>query len=810
MTFKKILIFHLILLCLAATKLYGQTDADRVKSAYNESLVALKDQNYSTALSKIESAQKYAGRNLAAFELIKVRIFYSQNDLAKAQRSVQVFNQLGPTSRQRKEIGPYIESINYDIQQSQNRFARLFEQEKIRLAEEEKKRLAYEARLKTINVEQEAFDLGQKIRRATLLNTSNTNYYPRSSFSESVRSKAGVQSSKGYKTSRVNVKINPGGLIIDNRSFRGGNSTEISNWALSLQIVTYVNASFERCQNVLQEYLKTQYKWYISEIIEGEGEYSETILKMAYENDSFGSYLPSFSFFWTGEDKCSVYFSPASRDVENADKYLNQNILEAHNTYSIRLMKDLPTQFTFTESQMLAFRKDSNLFQEYLIGSLFRKKSISFSALDREIKERKALAAQREAERLAREQLIKENEIKADQLEANAEKAVIDKKYDEALSTYKELYKVLQFLNRDTKVLEATYTRVWHERKEYYQNQYNSVISKAQEELDSNELSAAEDLYNQANELKSRNANLITSEYQASVLRQISSKVYERNRAFKYADEFDPENYYIFETEERLKLAVLYAPENESYRAKLNAFYIREEEKVMAKIRSQYESTIRKGDRAYEASEFNKAIQFYEQAINILPNDSLGIRKLRYAKSSLTFKIESKSYLIEQIQIELDNGDKYDERFISDIKAKIENHIKDYPDDADLLVAASAFYIKEKLGLEEAFLLAEKALEIEPENELNFMNLGDLYFASGNLELSMEYLLKALDLPRPKKDHVIQKLTEGYYRLALRSKDKEQEKIAVQYANMGLEMKIDHPVFQRVIKRFCPGLENCK
>lgn len=279
----------------------------------------------------------------------------------------------------------------------------------------------------------------------------------------------------------------------------------------------------------------------------------------------------------------------------------------------------------------------------------------------------------------------------------------------------------------------------------------------------------------------------------------------ERDQLIEFANNYKPNaetSYSNSLAEEKIKKALKFDPTNASYINKL------EEIKYFNK-RKVFDSHIHKGNMYEIENSYKLAIQEYEKALAIFPDDEGAKNKIEEARQSMEDKKESKAEMIANIQAEIDAGDKTDEQFLRQVRFKIQDYIKDYPNDTEFLIAATTLYIKERLDLEEAYKMAQMAYKADPNNLQNLKNIGDIHYYNNNLKEAVESLKLAIDLPQPLQNDVIEKLTQAYYTLSLRTKNKEYETLAIKYARMGQANDINHPVFQRVINRFCPENINC-
>ncbi|NVJ64829.1 MAG: tetratricopeptide repeat protein [Flavobacteriaceae bacterium] len=799
------IILILLLLHVSYAVAQNNSEQNQLKAYYSSALNALEKRQWDQALSNVDNAQQLAGQNIAAFELVRIRAFHGKKDIARARRSIEIFNSLEPNESQKRQIASYITSVNDEIQQINNNFAQRWESEKKRLAQQKARIERLNAQLEAVNVGKEAYDLAVKLRDAF---TRNSYYvgklYNRLEYSGSI-----------YEKGLGGTEMRYGRLVekrptIERHSFKIlvnelANEVISTNWGVSLEdsevrfaIRTEVNVIPGNCK-----IRKSSTKSFYSAKINISAPNPEDLLSSVQFRLSISKIrdwslsIPLLSAF----DDCNIatYRDERNQPTENS---LEKRIYQSHLDYVNEKLRRIDRTFTLSESQRLAFVKDRERFEEYFMNAFFRATNINFEKLDNSIRNKEAKAAA-EAEKAKEAAIFRQNQLaKIQTLRNRIEPLASQNQYEQIALVYKELIEVYRSIDMDPKELVPEIKEFQSKELVYMQKQYDSVINEALEAYEAKDYEKADSSLNQARYIENRydiepnkNAN------------GLNLKIYngrsERDRALEYAREFNLDNYYVYsDTEERLKLAIEFEPENEAFKKNLEAYYAKEKQK-------EFMGLIRQGDTELKNSNISTAILIYERALKVDPENSLGQNKLASAKAALSNKGKGKASLIEEIEEEIKNGDKYDEAFLSEARTKIQNYIKDYPQDAELIVAATALYIKEKLGLEEAFKMAQKAQEIDPNNLENLKNLGDLYYLSNDYPKAMEFYQKALELPKPLKDEVLQKLAQGHYTLALRTKDKSFENLAVEYANQGVNENVDHPVFERVLKRFCPANENC-
>ncbi|MBO6496436.1 MAG: hypothetical protein JJ978_12770 [Roseivirga sp.] len=799
-------ILILLLIHVSYAVAQNNSEQNQLKAYYSNALNALEKRQWDQALSNVDNAQQLAGQNIAAFELVRIRAFHGKKDIARARRSIEIFNSLEPNESQKRQIASYITSVNDEIQQTNNNFTQRWESEKKRLAQQKARIERLNAQLEAVNVGKEAYDLAIRIRDAF---TRNSYYvgklYNRLEYSGSI-----------YEKGLGGTEVRYGRLVekqptIERHSFKIlvnelANEIVSTNWGVSLEdsevrftIRTEVNVIPGNCK-----IRKSSTKSFYSAKINISAPNPEDLLSSVKFRLSISKIrdwslsIPLLSAF----DDCNIatYRDERNQPTENS---LEKRIYQSHLDYVNEKLNRIDRTFTLSESQRLAFVKDRERFELYFMNAFFRATNINFEKLDNSIRDKEAKAAA-EAEKAKEAAIFRQNQLaKIQTLRNRIEPLASQNQYEQIALVYKELIEVYRSIDMDPKELVPEIKEFQSRELVYMQKQYDSVINEALEAYEAKDYEKADSSLDQARYIE--NHYDIESNKNVNGLNlKIHNAISGRDRALKFMKEFDPQKYFTYsDTEEKLKLALSFEPDNEEFKRKLEGFY--EGEK-----RKKFMSFIREGDQSLGKSKISEAISFYNQALEIIPNDELALKRISRANDGLNDKKEGKADLIEEIEIEIKNGDKFNEAFLARIRGKIQDYVKDYPDDLELILAATDLYINEKLGLEEAFELTKKASAIDPNNQMNFRNIGEILYANKSIPEAMEYLKAALGLPSPYNEEIIQKLTQGHYTLALRSQNKELESQALIYANMGKAANIDHPVFDRVINRFCPGNENCK
>jgi len=191
-----------------------------------------------------------------------------------------------------------------------------------------------------------------------------------------------------------------------------------------------------------------------------------------------------------------------------------------------------------------------------------------------------------------------------------------------------------------------------------------------------------------------------------------------------------------------------------------------------------------------------------------MPNLDVTTNKLQGAQEALSAKSRSKHQLLEEIQTELKNTDGFDDVAKEKARQKVLDYIKDFPDEVELLVAATDLFIQEKLGLEDAFNMTQAVLKVDPENIAALNNLGEIFYLNNQTEESMSAFQQAWNLGDKENPNTIKRLAQGNYTLYLRTKEIGFAQNALKAALYAHELSLDDPVFSRVTTNLCNTNEN--
>jgi len=136
-------------------------------------------------------------------------------------------------------------------------------------------------------------------------------------------------------------------------------------------------------------------------------------------------------------------------------------------------------------------------------------------------------------------------------------------------------------------------------------------------------------------------------------------------------------------------------------------------------------------------NEYSQAIELYNQALSIEPS-SLAMLK---AQSLLFYKSED---------------------FVN-YEANLLKVLKLEEQDSDALNALGYFYVEQNIKLEQAKVLLEKALALEPESYYILDSMGWYYYQVGNYSKALELLNRAFD--KAKDDEVLIHLVSAYWQV---------------------------------------------
>lgn len=119
------------MLFLVSIPVYSQTSkSDQILAYISRANVALTNNNWNSALESVNEAQKLAGQNIAAFEIIRIRSYYGKAEFLTAKRSLDSFYELNPNQSQITEVAPYASMIDDEIQVKKDRIVELENREK--------------------------------------------------------------------------------------------------------------------------------------------------------------------------------------------------------------------------------------------------------------------------------------------------------------------------------------------------------------------------------------------------------------------------------------------------------------------------------------------------------------------------------------------------------------------------------------------------------------------------------------------------------------------------------------------------------
>ncbi|WP_268122066.1 tetratricopeptide repeat protein [Roseivirga pacifica] len=740
------------------------SEKNQIKAYYSNAVTALKNSEWNSAISNIDKAWEITGQNLAAYELVKLRAYWGMKDLARAQRSVSIFNTLEPNELQKRQIAAYIPSINDAINEKKNQFEDLKISDKKRRernAKEKEKRLARERKIASVIVQKEAIEAGNEMRnivRHNVLNGKST-----ASLSQTIQEPDGFTflGDQKWKSTTLSDRVE---ISADNVYIKNGG---YNKYSIHLQ---YVMRGIRDCKRA-GRYNSAMFNLYLHFFKDGNQ------IKVGYKEDA---YVNKEAFGCT-----TSYIGHRGDFTKQAERigyeFLNNRIINLKN-------------ITLTEDQLIAYEKDSETFMYEFMYAITSNNVRSYEEIQEAL----------EAKRLAKEKRAQELQ-KAENNLNKGKNALANDRFTEAIDYFKQVEDVYRNYNQNTNEVSQLITLTNQKHRQINQEQFNIVVNELSEASIKKDLESGYKLIEEGNQILDAFPQLDNQSNFQSLRKEVRKMIDDKEEVIDFANDYKPNesNYSDFGAEEKILKALEYDPSNTAYLEKL-------EQVRYLKKRGRFLYHIKEGNDKMRESSYKMAIRKFEDALTIFPNDSSALAKITVAETALKNKKESKVDLIKNIEQELQNGNKFDEKFLASIKKKVKDYVKDYPNDVELVVAATTLYINEKLGLEEAYDFTQVVLKAAPDNLQNLKNIGDIYYANNNYPEAIKYLKKAIDIPLPLKGEVLQKLTQSNYTLSLKTKEKEYENLAVQYANMGKQFNVDHPVFDRVIKRFCPANENCK
>ncbi len=518
---------------------------------------------------------------------------------------------------------------------------------------------------------------------------------------------------------------------------------------------------------------------------------------------------PSFDLSNFSADAC---FAPGEKYTSTVSKFKNdyKRYIQEIETYYTRQFETVITYNSDTYNH-----NDSNFEKTFWKALSFENSGYSKGDLDRDIynfqksqaeeerlakinkqeEERERIKLENERNRKAQEK--RENELKLGNLKAKlltANNSNNPSTMLEALTAY-----------RNQKILMGLSTQDEDARMDVLEKQvkadYKKLLSEGKSAIEKKKYESALSILKKAKDLKESNPEIyFGSDYEIeNPIRKAEEELTADQNAVQASTELVvDDNQNLAYERQILERAISIEPENESFKQKLEQVH----------LRFKVVSLLNEGDELLEEDKISEAIEVYKSALVIMPNLDLTTNKLQSAQEALSAKSRSKHRLLEEIQSELSSTDGFDDVAKEKARQKVLDYIKDFPDEVELLVAATDLFIQEKLGLEDAFNMTQAVLKVDPENIAALNNLGEIFYLNNQTEESMSAFQQAWNLGDKDNPNTLKRLTQGNYTLYLRTKEIGYAQNALKAALYAQNLSLDDPVFSRVTTNLYNTNEN--
>ncbi|GEM_PF-3525861 len=543
----------------------------------------------------------------------------------------------------------------------------------------------------------------------------------------------------------------------------------------------------------------------------GRGEYLiETNIKFRFSADFQNnrvSIKPSYNLSNFSADACFYPGEKYTSSVSSFKKDYKRYIQEIENYY-IRQFETVvtynsdtfnPNDSNFEETFWKALTFESGGYYGYTEDDLDRdiKNFRNNQAEKRRLANIKKQEEERERSRKAQEK--QENEAKLTYL-YNEVAATVELNNPsitlKALIAYRDHKKMMGYSTQfnDEKIIEL---------KDQIKSDFEQFLTEGKSNLKNKKTNQALDFFQKAKELRDRNADTdiyFDGDYEINYLIQKAEKelAADQNALQESTELVVDDNLNLAYEKQTLVRAISLQSENVSFKQKLE----------QVNLRLKVVPLLKEGDELLEEDKISEAIKVYRSALVIMPNLDVTAIKLQSAQEALSAKSRSKHQLLEEIQTELKDTDGFDDVAKEKARQKVLDYIKDFPDDVELMVTATDLFIKESLGLEDAYTMTQAVLKIDAENVANLNNLGEIFYLNNQTEESMSAFQQAWNLGDKDNPNTLKRLTQGNYTLYLRTKEIGYAQNALKAALYAQNLSLDDPVFSRVTTNLCNTNEN--
>ncbi len=497
--------------------------------------------------------------------------------------------------------------------------------------------------------------------------------------------------------------------------------------------------------------------------------------------------------------------------IEQANEKVHNETLE----YAESKIKAIYRNPSFKKEESIAYTKNRKEFEWFFVNAFYTSGASSYSQLKREwdniqLEEQK----KEDADRLAREQRQAEIRAKEEAKRRNEAKLTSLKNDLDSASSGTDLYVIRHKLiaYKEQKVLMGYSTQNEDSRMDALKEQikkqeqqlkatFEQYLSEGKSAIENKQFESALEILEKAKDLKESNPEIYFGgdyEIEDPIRKAEKELAADRNALQRSTELVVDDNHNLAYEKQILVRAISLQPENESFKQKLEQVH----------LRLKVVPLLKEGDELLREDKISEAINVYKSALEIMPELDVTKNKIQSALQALSAKSQSKHQLLEEIRTELSNTDEFDDVAKEKARQRVLDYIKDFPDEVELLVAATDLFIQEKLGLEDAFNMTQAVLKTDPENVANLNNLGEIFYLNNQTEESMSAFQQAWNLGDKNNPNTLKRLTQGNYTLYLRTKEIGFAQNALKAALYAQNLNLDDPVFSRVTTNLCNTNEN--
>lgn len=780
----------LLMLFLVSIPAHAQTiKSDQILAYVSRANVALTNNNWNSALESANEAQKLAGQNIAAFELIRIRSYHGKAEFLTAKRSLDSFYELNPNQSQITEVAPYASMIDDEIQVKKDRIVELENREKEAKQRKENEIADYDQIYATVNVSKQAVLLANrtKIRIANEIRNASSaemdrvffDYYP---FNTDARIK-------------MNYRLDPFLSLMPDR--KNGFLIDIGS------VITPFTVDSDFCARWTEDKFTVRYSLTYDIVTSPSDIYAKSELSLnirrIYITDKYNPFI----------------YGCGSQGRYNSIEQANEKVHDETLEYAESKIKAIYRNPSFKKEESIAYTKNRKEFEWFFFNAFYTSGASSYSQLKNEW-DNKQLEEQKkeDANRLAREQRQAEIRAKEEAKRRNEAKLASLKNELDIASSGTDLYVIRRKLiaYKEQKVLMGYSTQNEDSRMDALKEQirkqeqqlkatFEQYLSEGKSAIEKKQYEYALGILKKAKVLKESNPEIyFGGDYEIEdPIRKAEEELTADQNAVQVSTELVvDDNQNLAYERQILERAISIEPENESFTQKLE----------QVNLRLKVVPLLKEGDELLEEDKISEAIEVYRSALVIMPNLDVTTNKLQGAQEALSAKSRSKHQLLEEIQTELKNTDGFDDVAKEKARLKVLDYIKDFPGEVELLVAATDLFIQEKLGLEDAFNMTQAVLKVDPENIAALNNLGEIFYLNNQTEESMSAFQQAWNLGDKDNLNTLKRLTQGNYTLYLRTKETGYAQNALKAALYAQNLSLDDPVFSRVTTNLCNTNEN--